>query len=134
MISILLVDDHDIVRRGIQALLEYELDFNVIGHARNGKDALSFLERICPDIIVTDLSMPLCSGVELAAEVQLRGLLTKVIFLTMHDGEPYIAAAFNAGATAYVLKQNGVEDLAFSIREALSGRRFASPPLTLPMQ
>ena len=132
MTSILLADDHKIVRQGVRALLEYEPDLEVVGEASDGEEALAFLETLHPDILVTDLSMPLYNGIQLAAEIRKRGWLTKVVLLSMHGDEPYVAAAFNNGASAYVLKESGVEHAVTAIRETLAGRRYTSPPLVLP--
>jgi len=133
MISILLADDHKIVRQGVRALLEYEPDLEIVGEAGDGTEALALLEELRPDILVTDLSMPLCNGIQLTAEIKRNGWVTKVVILSMHGDAPYVVAAFNSGASAYVLKESGVDHAVAAIREALAGRRYASPPLVLPM-
>ena len=132
MTSILLADDHKIVRQGVRSLLEYETDFEVVGEACDGAEALDLLERMRPDILLTDLSMPAYNGIELAAEIRRRKWLTKVVILSMHGGEPYVIAAFNHGVYAYVLKESGPELAVKAIREALAGRQYVSPPLVLP--
>ena len=132
MTSILLADDHKIVRHGVRSLLEYETDLEIVGEANDGAEALALLETLRPDILVTDLSMPQYNGIELAAEIRRRKWLTKVVLLSMHGDEPYVAAAFNNGASAYVLKESGVEHTVTAISEVLAGRRYVSPPLVLP--
>ena len=134
LISILLADDHKIVRQGVRALLEYEPDLEIVGEASDGAEALALLDALRPDILVTDLSMPAYNGIELAAKIRMHGWLTKVVLLSMHGDEPYLVAAFNNGASAYVLKESGVEHAVMAIREALAGRRYVSPPLVLPNQ
>ena len=132
MTTIILADDHKIVRQGVRALLEYEPDFNIVGEAGDGAEALSLLERLRPDVLVTDLSMPAYSGIELAEEIRRRRLPTKVVILSMHGDEPYVARAMACGASCYVLKESGVEHTVTAIREALAGGRYVSPPLVLP--
>ena len=133
MTTIILADDHKIVRQGIRALLEYEPDFNIVGEASNGTEALSLLESKIPDVLVTDLSMPGLTGMELADEIRKRKLPTKVIILSMHGDEPYLARAIACGVSGYVLKESGVEHTVSAIREALAGGRYVSPPLIMPL-
>jgi len=132
MTTIILADDHKIVRQGVRALLEYEPDFNIVGEAADGAEALLLLERTRPDVLVTDISMPAYSGIELAEEIHRRRLPTKVIILSMHGDEPYISRALACGASGYVLKESGVEHTVAAIREALAGGRYLSPPLVFP--
>jgi len=132
MTTIILADDHKIVRQGIRALLEYEPDFNIVGEASNGTEALSMLETTVPDVLVTDLSMPGLTGMELADEIRKRKWPTKVIILSMHGDEPYIVKAMACGVSGYVLKESGVEHTVNAIREALAGGRYVSPPLVMP--
>jgi DNA-binding NarL/FixJ family response regulator len=132
MTTIVLADDHRIVRQGIRALLEYEPDFNVVGEAGDGAEALSLLESTQPDILVTDLSMPTHTGIELAMEILKRKWPTKVIILSMHGDESYVVAEMSCGVSGYVLKESGVEHTVNAIRKALSGGRYVSPPLTMP--
>ncbi len=132
MKTIILADDHKIIRQGVRALLEYEPDFHIIGEARDGVEALSLLKHTHPDVLLTDISMPGYSGIELAEEVRRRHLPTKVIILSMHGDEPYVNRAFACGASGYVLKESGVEHIVAAIREALAGGFYVSPPLILP--
>jgi DNA-binding NarL/FixJ family response regulator len=132
MTTIILADDHKIVRQGVRTLLEYEPDFDIVGEANDGAEALSLLERTTPDVLVTDLSMPGLTGIELAEEIRRRKLPTKVIILSMHGDELYVMKALACGASGYVLKESGVEHTVSAIREALAGGRYVSPPLTMP--
>ena len=132
MTTIILADDHKIVRQGVRALLEYEPDFDIVGEAGDGAEALLLLERTRPDVLVTDLSMPAYNGIELAEEIRRRHWPTKVIILSMHGDEPYVARALASGASCYVLKESGVEHTVIAIREALAGGRYVSPPLVMP--
>ncbi|XUW99639.1 MAG: response regulator transcription factor [Dehalogenimonas sp.] len=132
MTTIVLADDHKIVRQGVRALLEYEPDFDIVGEAGSGSEALSLLETTIPDVLVTDLSMPGLTGIELADEIRKRRWPTKVIILSMHGDEPYVARAMACGASGYILKESGVEHMVNAIREALAGGRYVSPPLVMP--
>ena len=129
--TILLADDHAIVRRGIKALLEYEPDFEVIEEAGDGVQALERLETVKPDILVTDLCMPNMSGIELIKAMKEKNLATRSVVLSMCGDAPYITGALGAGAYGYVLKESGVEHLVIAIREAQAGRRYLSPPLSI---
>lgn len=129
--TILLADDHAIVRRGIKALLEYEPDFAVIAEASDGVQALEQLETVKPQILVTDLCMPNMSGIELLKAIKEKNLPIRSVVLSMCGDAPYITGALDAGAYGYVLKESGVEHLVNAIREAQLGRRYLSPPLTL---
>jgi DNA-binding NarL/FixJ family response regulator len=129
--TILLADDHAIVRRGIKALLEYEPDFSVIAEAGDGVQALAQLETHRPHVLVTDLCMPNMSGIELLKAIKEKNLSVRSIVLSMCSDTPYIASAMDAGAYGYVLKESGVEHLVTAIREAQAGRRYLSPPLSI---
>ena len=132
MTTIVLADDHKMLRQGIRTLLEFEPDFTVIGEASNGTEALDLVKRTHPDILVTDITMPPPTGIQLAEEIKRRHYPTKVIVLSMHDNEFCMTEALTVGASAYVLKESGVEDIVKAIREALDGRRFVSSPFILP--
>jgi DNA-binding NarL/FixJ family response regulator len=132
--TILLADDHAIVRRGIKALLEYEPDFVVVAEAADGVQALEQVEITKPDVLVTDLCMPNMSGIELLKAIKAKNLPMRSVVLSMCGDAPYVTGALNAGAYGYVLKESGVEHLVIAIREAQEGRRYLSPPLTIGEQ
>ncbi|PPD57530.1 response regulator [Dehalogenimonas etheniformans] len=129
--TILLADDHAIVRRGIKALLEYEPDFAVVAEASDGLQALEQLESVKPHILVTDLCMPNMSGIELLKAMKEKNIPTRSVVLSMCGDAPYITGALDAGAFGYILKESGVEHLVTAIREAQLGRRYLSPPLSV---
>ena len=128
--TILLADDHAIVRRGIKALLEYEFDFEVVAEAGDGAAALHLIESHKPHILVTDLCMPGMGGIELLKAIKEKKLSIRSIVLSMCSDAPYVAGAIDAGAYGFVLKESGVEHLVTAIREAQLGRRYFSPPLS----
>ena len=128
--KIVLADDHPIVRQGLCALLEAETDFQVVGEAGDGLEAVALVERVKPDVLVLDLMMPTLSGLEVARQTRQRSPQTRVVILSMHADEGYVLEALTAGASAYVLKKSTAGDLVKAIRDAIAGRRFLSPPLS----
>ena len=129
-ISIVLADDHPVVRRGMQSLLESEPDFSVQGEAGDGLETVKVTERLHPDVLVLDLMMPGLTGVEVLRVVRQRSPKTQVVILSMHSNNAFIAEALRNGATGYVLKGCTEENLIRAVREAAAGRRFLSPPVT----
>ena len=130
MITILLADDHHLVRQGLRALLQAEQDFQVIGEAGDGLEAVSLTERLKPDVLLLDLMMPGMNGLEVTRQVKELAPRTRVLILSMHVDEGYVLEALRAGAVAYVLKKSTASDLVHAIREAFADRRFLSPPLS----
>ena len=129
-IRIVLADDHELLRQGVRALLRAETDFQVVGEAGDGLTALDMVDRLRPDVLVADLTMPGLGGLELTHQAVRRSPRTRVVILTMHSAEPFVLEALEQGASAYVLKDAGVSELVRAIREAASGRRYLSPPLS----
>jgi DNA-binding NarL/FixJ family response regulator len=118
MIKILLADDHNIVRNGIKSLLEKEPDMEILGEATDGQQIIDKLQSSTqhPDILLTDVNMPVMNGMELTAKVNELFPQIKVIVLSMLDNERYVVQAFKAGASGYVLKSVSADELIFSIR------------------
>ncbi len=127
---IVLADDHPIVRQGLYALLEAETDFQIVGEAGDGLEAVALVERVKPDVLVLDLMMPGLAGLEVARQTRQRSPQTRIVILSMHADEGYVLEALTAGASAYVLKKSTTGDLVKAIRDAIAGRRFLSPPLS----
>jgi two-component system, NarL family, response regulator NreC len=129
-ISIMLADDHPVVRRGMQTLLEAEPDFSVIGETGDGLDTVREVERSQPDVLVLDLMMPGLSGLEVLRIIRQRSPRTRVVVLSMHNNNAFVVTALKEGATGYVLKGSEEQNLVHAVREAVAGRRFLSPPVT----
>jgi len=129
-ISILLADDHHIVRQGLRALLEAEPDFHVLGEAADGLEAVQLVERLQPDVLLVDVMMPGLGGLEATRQVRERFPKTQVVVLSMHSNEAYVLQALRNGALGYVLKDSNAADLIKAVREAGAGRRYLSPPLS----
>ncbi len=122
---VLLADDHKIVLEGLKSLLESE--FWLVGSVQNGRDLLTEVHRLRPDVIVVDISMPLLNGIEAVREIRKTDPDIKVIFLTMHLDVMYAARAFEAGASGYVLKHSASAELVNAIHEAVKGRTYITP-------
>lgn len=129
-ISIILADDHPIVRRGMQTLLEADPSLSIVGEAGDGLEAIRQVERAQPDVLILDLMMPGLSGLEVLRIVRQRSPRTRVVVLSMHSNNAFVVTALKNGATGYVLKGGEEENLVVAVREAVAGRRFLSPPLT----
>lgn len=130
MTTIVLADDHQVVRLGIRTLLEAEQDFSVIGEAADGLEADRIVESLKPEVLIIDLMMPGINGLEVTRHVSQRFPSTRVIVLSMHASESYVLEALRNGASAYVLKESSADDIVYAVREVLEGRRYLSPPLS----
>ncbi len=129
-VSILLADDHTILRQGLRALLSAEPDFNIVGEASDGLEAIKLAERLKPDVLVLDLMMPGLNGLEVTRQIRQRFPKTRVVILSMHAKEAYVLEALKNGANAYVLKDSQAMELVRAVREVITGRRYLSPPLS----
>ena len=127
---IILADDHRIVLEGLLGLLAKE--FDIVGTAENGVALVELAERERPDVIVTDVTMPLLNGIDAVRRLREVGVTAKVVFLTMHPDVVYATRALDAGASGYVLKHSAPDELIGAIRAALSGGQFVSPILRTP--
>ncbi|MCX5813324.1 MAG: response regulator transcription factor [Proteobacteria bacterium] len=130
IISIILADDHHIVRQGVKALLENDADFSVIGEASDGLKAVDLTVRLKPNVLVVDLMMPGLNGLEVTRQVSKLSPKTKILVLSMYMNEPYVIEALRNGAYGYVLKESNISDLVHAIREVMAGRHYLSPPLS----
>jgi DNA-binding NarL/FixJ family response regulator len=129
-VTILLVDDHQLLRQGLRALLEVEPDIQVVGEAGDGLQGIQLVERLRPNVLVLDLMMPGVNGLEVTRQVSRRFPETRIIVLSMHANEAYVLEALRNGAVGYILKETGINDLVHAVREAIAGRRYLSPPLS----
>jgi two-component system response regulator DesR len=131
MIRVLLAEDQALVLGAMAALLRLEPDFEVVGAATNGREALDMCERLQPDIVLTDIEMPLMTGLELAAELKERRLMPKLIVVTTFGRSGYLRRALEAGVRGYLLKDASVDSLAAAIRAVHGGGRAIAPELAL---
>ena len=130
MTTIILADDHPIVRRGLRSVLEAEKNFSLIGEAGDGLEAVRMVENLQPDILITDMMMPGLTGLEVTRQVRYRVPKTKIIILSMHASESYVLEALRNGANGYVLKDTVSEELVEAIRDVIAGRRYLSSQLS----
>ena len=129
-LSVVLADDHHVVRQALRSLLESALPCMVVGEAADGREAVALVERLGPDILVVDMVMPGLTGLEVIRQVRARAPRTRIVVLSMHAVEGYVREAMRAGATAYVLKEARADEFVRAVREAAAGRRFLSPALS----
>jgi two-component system, NarL family, response regulator DevR len=127
---IVLVDDHEVVRLGLKSLLERHPQFEVIGEASNAKEALEQVERLLPDVVLMDIRLPGTSGIEACEEITKRFPEIKVIMLTSYAEDDMLFSAIRAGASGYVLKQIGAEDLMKAIEAVGRGEAMLDPGVT----
>ena len=115
-LRILIADDHEVVRRGLHALLGTQAGWEVVGEAANGPDAVKLVNQITPDVVVMDITMPVMSGIDATRLIMETAPQTKILIFTMHDSEQMMQTALEAGARGYVLKSNAASDLIAAIR------------------
>jgi DNA-binding NarL/FixJ family response regulator len=129
-ITVFLVDDHTIVRQGLAKLLEVEPHFKVVGEAENGRQAVSMVEALKPEIVIMDISMPLLNGIEATRLIKKSCPQTKVIILSMHTHDRYIDELINLGVSGYLLKDSTGADIIQAISAAVKGDTYLSPSIS----
>jgi two-component system, NarL family, response regulator NreC len=128
-IRVVLVDDHELVRQGLKALLERE-GFQVVGQASDGQEAVRLVPTVCPDVAILDVSMPILNGLDAARELQRSPQKTRTILLTRHDEDQYVTEALRAGVRGYVLKNQAATDLVNAIQQVCRGEIYLSPSIS----
>ena len=122
--TILIVDDHGLFREGLKAIIERNATFEVVGEAGNGREALKMVQRFKPDVALIDMSLPDQSGIELTRDVLKFSPKTRIMIVSMHSKIDYIAGAFRAGATGYVIKESASDKLLQGIKTVIKGDFF----------
>jgi DNA-binding NarL/FixJ family response regulator len=128
-ITVLLSEDHTVVREGLRLLLEKEVDIQVVGEAANGQQSVREAKRLKPDVVLQDLAMPLLNGLEAARQIAKEVPSAKVLILSAYSDDAYIEHAIEAGVAGYLMKETVGSDLLRAIREIASGNAFFSPPV-----
>jgi len=128
-ISVLLVDDHNIVRQGLKALLHAEGDINVVAEAQTGREAVQLAAKFHPEVVVMDLAMPLLNGWEATRQILKVAPSAKILVLSTYDSDEHVQQAIASGAAAYLIKQTAAADLVKAIREVRKGNAYFSPPI-----
>ncbi|GIK40216.1 MAG: DNA-binding response regulator [Chloroflexota bacterium] len=126
MITIFVVDDHAVVRDGLRLLLETQSDFQVVGDAGNGREAVYQISQHCPNVVILDIAMPDLNGIEAMRQIRAACPETQVIILSMHATGSYIIQALQAGANGYLLKAAAGSEVITAIRAVQSGQRYMS--------
>jgi two-component system response regulator NreC len=133
-VTLILVDDHPIVRQGLHHLFEAEPEFRVVGEAGDGVEALRLVERLKPDIVIVDMMMPGLNGLEVLRRIKHTSPATQSIVLSMQSADVYVNEALKNGAAGYVLKDTGPGELANAVREVIKGKQFLSAKLSERLQ
>jgi DNA-binding NarL/FixJ family response regulator len=129
-ITVLLAEDHRMVREGFRSLLEHERDIEVVGEAENGRQAVQLTRKLRPAIVVMDIAMPLLNGLEATRQIRKDFPDTKVIILSAHSDDAYVEKVAALGAVGFLLKQTSSDVLAKAIREVQQGKTFFSPAIS----
>ncbi|MFT3867169.1 MAG: response regulator transcription factor [Nibricoccus sp.] len=124
--TVLLAEDHAIVREGLRTLLEMDKNFEVVGEAANGRQAVELARKLRPNIVVMDIAMPLLNGFEAARQILFSAPETKILVLSAHSDDEYVAHMISIGVSGYLLKQNSGQVLVQAVREIADGRSFFS--------
>jgi DNA-binding NarL/FixJ family response regulator len=132
-LRLVLVDDHGLLRAGLRELLRNTSGMEVVGEAGSGDEALSLIETLSPDILVTDIGMPGMTGIELAERACQMSPALRVLMLTMHANEEYVYQAFRAGAAGYLLKDCTAAELEFAVRAVAAGEVYLTPRVAKPL-
>ena len=127
---IVIAEDHTILREGLRSLLSSDPNFEIIGEAEDGREAIRCVEKFKPDLILMDLSMPRMNGMEAISEIKKRFKETKILVLTVHKTEEYILATLKAGADGYILKDSTHAELKMAVKNVLSGKQYISPGIS----
>jgi two-component system response regulator NreC len=129
-IKVVVADDHTILRQGIKALLDNQEGIEVVGEAKDGREAIKTIEELLPDVILMDIAMPGLNGLEATRRIKKKFPKTKVVVLTMHANEEYIFQILNAGADGYLVKETAFQDLISAINAVHKGAAFMSPSIS----
>jgi DNA-binding NarL/FixJ family response regulator len=123
-ISVVLADDHQVVRDGLKTLLEAQADLRVVGSVADGREAVASAAQLKPDVVVMDISMPDMNGVEAARRIHAARAETRIVMLSMHSDAEHVYRALEAGATGYLLKNSAGSELVAAVRAVHAGRRY----------
>jgi DNA-binding NarL/FixJ family response regulator len=123
-ITVLLADDHTVVRQGFRVLLEAEADLAVVGEAQTGRQAVELVKKLKPEVVVMDIAMPVLNGLEATRQILREAPSARVLILSSYSDDEYVNELHSAGASGYLLKQSAVTDLVKAIREVRRGKTF----------
>jgi DNA-binding NarL/FixJ family response regulator len=129
-ITVLLAEDHTIVREGFRKMLELEEDLEVVGEAQDGREAVALVRKLHPAVVMMDIAMPMLNGLEATRQLLKAVPTTKVLILSAHSDDAYVTTASEAGAVGFLLKQTSAHEVCQAIREVESGKTFFSPTIS----
>jgi DNA-binding NarL/FixJ family response regulator len=129
-ITVLLAEDHMIVREGFRKMLEIETDLEVVGEAREGRQAVAMAKKLRPAVVLMDIAMPLLNGLEATRQILKAVPTTKILMLSAHSDDAYVKNAIESGAMGFLLKQTSTHDVCRAIREVQKGKMFFSPSIS----
>ncbi len=130
MTTILIVDDHTLMRDGLRRLLGDYDDMEVIGEAREGREAVRLIRQLQPDVVLLDLSLPGLDGLEVTKQMVAEGLKSRILMLTMHANEEYAVRVLQAGARGFMVKDDPSDDVVEAVRKVAAGGTYLSPVLS----
>lgn len=133
-IRVVLVEDNAIFRESLKAMIEGEGDIDVVGQAKNGRQAVQLTEKLRPEVVVTDISMPIMNGLEATRQIIKQLPLTRVLVLSAHSEPEYIKQSVQSGASGYLIKQSLPQVLSQAIREVAKGNSFFCAPISKPLR
>ncbi|MDD5539030.1 MAG: response regulator transcription factor [Candidatus Omnitrophica bacterium] len=122
--SIFIVDDHDIIREGLKTILRRQSDYEVIGEAKDGEEALEKVNSLKPDILLLDITMPKKTGLEIIEQVLKKSPSTKILIISVHKANAYVLKALQSGVKGYLSKENAADDLLQALRKIVSGQVY----------
>ena len=128
-ITVLLAEDHTIVREGFHKMLDLEPDIHVVGEAQDGRRAIALAKKFKPDVVLMDIAMPLLNGLEALRQLVKDVPTSKVIMLSAHNDDAYVSKAIESGAMGFLLKQSSSHEVCHAIREVRKGKSFFSPSI-----
>jgi len=130
MIRVVLAEDHHLVRQGIRSLLEKTGEIDIVAEAENGEEAIHLVQQYIPDVLVTDIGMPWLNGIQAAEKIQMLGLPTRVVILSMHTNKSLVRQSLRSGIKSYILKSSVKDDLQIAIRAAYRNATYLSPTVS----
>src|SRR5436190_7543886 len=125
-ITVLLAEDHTIVRQGFRKMLELEEDIEIVGEAEDGRQAVAMVKKLAPAVVLMDIAMPLLNGLEATRQVLKAAPATKVVMLSAHNDDAYVQEATNSGAVGFLIKQSSAQNVCEAIREVDKGKTYFS--------
>ena len=129
-ITVLLAEDHMIVREGFRKMLELEADIEIAGEAQDGRQAVALIQKLRPEVVLMDIAMPLLNGLEATRQILKAVPTTKIIILSAHSDDAYVKSAIESGAVGFLLKQTSAHDVCRAIRDVHQGKTFFSPSIS----